>query len=323
MGKKNYGDLLGVEKKNARHSKKKKKKKKKERGKMSALSSPPPPQNPSSILQKRSFALALLRDAASVLEFPISACCSSVYFYRSFVKQQQRQQNDRKKKKSTSTSSSWSFELECAITTCLYLASKVEDSARRVSDVCNVVRRCRLRLQKEVLEELGVADVEEKNAAAAETNENEVIVVGESYYERKDVILELERDVLRALGFQLNRTPQPHKYALALVKRRFGEEAKPATEVEAQLAENVDVILEGVLFGDDSDVDKKEEKVCDWEVKRVAVAAVALAEEKCGVKVKPNCAWEELLGGIDVMVKMREDVKVLKAACATYESLKI
>jgi len=292
---------------------------------MSALSSPPPPRkNPSSMLQKRSFALALLRDAASVLEFPISACCSSVYFYRSFVKQRQRQQNDGKKKKSTSTSSSWSFELECAITTCLYLASKVEDSARRVSDVCNVVRRCRLRLQKEVLEELGVADVEEKeNAAAAETNENEVIVVGESYYERKDVILELERDVLRALGFQLNRTPQPHKYALALVKRRFGEEAKPATEVEAQLAENVDVILEGVMFGDDSDVDEEEEKVCDWEVKRVAVAAVALAEEKCGVKVKPNCAWEELLGGIDVMVKMREDVKVLKAACATYESLKI
>ena len=294
---------------------------------MSALSPPPPPpNNPSSILQKRSFALALLRDAASVLEFPISACCSSVYFYRSFVKQrQQRNYDDGKKKKSTS-SSSWSFELECAITTCLYLASKVEDSARRVSDVCNVVRRCRLRLQKEVLEELGcvVADAEEeKKNAAAETNENEVIVVGESYYERKDVILELERDVLRALGFELNRTPQPHKYALALVKRRFGDEAKAATEVEARLAESVDVILEGVLFGDDSDVADEGEKVCDWEVKRVAVAAVALAEEKCGVKVKPNCAWEELLGGIDVMVKMREDVKVLKAACATYESLKI
>jgi hypothetical protein len=299
---------------------------------MSALPSPPPPlrqNNPSSsILQKRSFALALLRDAASVLEFPISACCSSVYFYRSFVKQRgQRNYDDSGKKKKSTSSSSWSFELECAITTCLYLASKVEDSARRVSDVCNVVRRCRLRLQKEVLEELGCVvhdDAEEKkNAAAADANENEVIVVGESYYERKDVILELERDVLRALGFELNRTPQPHKYALALVKRRFGEEAKAATEVEAQLAESVDVILEGVLFGDDSDVDDEEEKVCDWEVKRVAVAAVALAEEKCGVKVKPNCAWEELLGGIDVMVKMREDVKVLKAACATYESLKL
>jgi len=294
---------------------------------MSALSPPPPPpNNPSSILQKRSFALALLRDAASVLEFPISACCSSVYFYRSFVKQRQRRNYDDGKKKKSTSSSSWSFELECAITTCLYLASKVEDSARRVSDVCNVVRRCRLRLQKEVLEELGcvVADAEEeKKNAAAETNENEVIVVGESYYERKDVILELERDVLRALGFELNRTPQPHKYALALVKRRFGDEAKAATEVEAQLAESVDVILEGVLFGDDSDVADEGEKVCDWEVKRVAVAAVALAEEKCGVKVKPNCAWEELLGGIDVMVKMREDVKVLKAACATYESLKI
>jgi len=294
---------------------------------MSALSPPPPPpNNPSSILQKRSFALALLRDAASVLEFPISACCSSVYFYRSFVKQRQRRNYDDGKKKKSTSSSSWSFELECAITTCLYLASKVEDSARRVSDVCNVVRRCRLRLQKEVLEELGCAvddDAEEKKNAAAETNENEVIVVGESYYERKDVILELERDVLRALGFELNRTPQPHKYALALVKRRFGDEAKAATEVEAQLAESVDVILEGVLFGDDSDVADEGEKVCDWEVKRVAVAAVALAEEKCGVKVKPNCAWEELLGGIDVMVKMREDVKVLKAACATYESLKI
>ena len=214
------------------------------------------------------------------------------------------------------------FELECIVTTCLYLASKVEDTARRVSDVCNVVRRCRLRLQKEAGEE-EVKEEEKKGGSENESNENEVIVVGESYYERKDMVLELERDVLRALGFQLHRTPQPHKYALALVKRRFGEEAKPATEVEAQLAENVDVILEGVMFGDDSDVDEEEEKVCDWEVKRVAVAAVALAEEKCGVKVKPNCAWEELLGGIDVMVKMREDVKVLKAACATYESLKI
>lgn len=118
------------------------------------------------------------------------------------------------------------FELECIVTTCLYLASKVEDTARRVSDVCNVVRRCRLRLQKEAGEE-EVKEEEKKGGS-----ENEVIVVGESYYERKDVVLELERDVLRALGFQLHRTPQPHKYALALVKRRFGEEAKAATKVE-------------------------------------------------------------------------------------------
>ena len=127
------------------------------------------------------------------------------------------------------------FELECIVTTCLYLASKVEDTARRVSDVCNVVRRCRLRLQKEAGEE-EVKEEEKKGGS-----ENEVIVVGESYYERKDVILELERDVLRALGFQLHRTPQPHKYALALVKRRFGEEAKAATKVEMALAESVSV----------------------------------------------------------------------------------
>ena len=139
------------------------------------------------------------------------------------------------------------FELECIVTTCLYLASKVEDTARRVSDVCNVVRRCRLRLQKEAGEEEGKEE-EKKGGSENESNENEVIVVGESYYERKDVVLELERDVLRALGFQLHRTPQPHKYALALVKRRFGEEAKAATKVEVALAESVSVILEAVLF---------------------------------------------------------------------------
>lgn len=247
------------------------------------------------------------------------------------------------------------FELECIVTTCLYLASKVEDTARRVSDVCNVVRRCRLRLQKEAGEE-EVKEEEKKGGSENESNENEVIVVGESYYERKDVILELERDVLRALGFQLHRTPQPHKYALALVKRRFGEEAKAATKVEVALAESVSVILEAVLFGDNSDVDDGEKEVSEWEVKRVAVAAVALAEEMCGVRVKPKCAWEELLGlggmdvqggddknGIDpertvtattatttndngckeVMIRMHEDVKVLKEACAKYESLRV
>ena len=74
------------------------------------------------------------------------------------------------------------FELECIVTTCLYLASKVEDTARRVSDVCNVVRRCRLRLQKEAGEEV---KEEKKGGGENESNENEVIVVGESYYERK------------------------------------------------------------------------------------------------------------------------------------------
>ena len=151
------------------------------------------------------------------------------------------------------------FELECIVTTCLYLASKVEDTARRVSDVCNVVRRCRLRLQKEAGEEEEEVKEEEKKVSENESNDNEVIVVGESYTERKDVILELERDVLRALGFQLHRTPQPHKYALALVKRRFGEKAKAATKVEVALAESVSVILEAVLFGDNSDVDDGED----------------------------------------------------------------
>ena len=59
------------------------------------------------------------------------------------------------------------FELECIVTTCLYLASKVEDTARRVSDVCNVVRRCRLRLQKEAGEE---EVKEEEKREVARTN---------------------------------------------------------------------------------------------------------------------------------------------------------
>ena len=74
--------------------------------------------------------------------------------------------------------------------------------------------------------------------------------MGESYYERKDVILELERDVLRALEFQLHRTPQPHKYAFALVKRRYGEQGKAATKVEVEVTQKVDEILEAALFGE-------------------------------------------------------------------------
>lgn len=315
---------------------------------------------PSNSKASLSFALALLRDAASVLEFPIASACSGVYFYRAFLKQQngrhqlQSQLQRRRRGRQNVKHSLW-FELECIVTTCLYLASKVEDTARRVSDVCNVVRRCRLRLQKEAGEEAEEVKEEEKKVSENESNDNEVIVVGESYTERKDVILELERDVLRALGFQLHRTPQPHKYALALVKRRFGEEAKAATKVEVALAESVSVILEAVLFGDNSDVDDGEKEVSEWEVKRVAVAAAALAEEMCGVRVKPKCAWEELLGlggvdvqggddknGIDpertitattatttndngckeVMIRMHEDVKVLKEACMKYESLR-
>ena len=116
---------------------------------------------PSNSKPSLSFALALLRDAASVLEFPIASACSGVYFYRAFLKQQQngrhrlQSQSQRRRRGGGGQNvkhSPW-FELECIVTTCLYLASKVEDTARRVSDVCNVVRRCRLRLQKEAGEE--------------------------------------------------------------------------------------------------------------------------------------------------------------------------
>ena len=42
---------------------------------------------------------------------------------------------------------------------------------------------------------------EKKGGGENESNENGVIVVGESYYERKDVVLELERDVYARSGF--------------------------------------------------------------------------------------------------------------------------
>ena len=114
--------------------------------------------------------------------------------------------------------------------------------------------------------------------------------------------------------------------------------------MEVALAESVSVILEAVLFGDNSDVDDGEKEVSEWEVKRIAAAA-ALAEEMCGVRVKPKCAWEELLGlggmgvqggddknGIDpertitatttngngckeVMIRMREDESFEGSVC--------
>ena len=308
---------------------------------------------PASLRGNHSFALSLLRDSACVLEFPIATCASSAHFYRSLLRAKQttfngktlpprgedgkgstptpatnspskaqKQTHDGKKERTGA------FELECVVATCLYLASKVEDTARRVSDVCNVVRRCRLRLEREVSEE---AQILSKGA-----DDNEVVVVGESYYERKDVILELERDVLRALEFQLYRTPQPHKYAFALVKRRYGEQGKAATKVEVEVTQKVDEILEAALFGDDSNADNDEEKVSEWEVKRVAVAATALAEEICGVGIKPKSSWRNLLDADgdgyrkgttrttcerkeSIIARMREDVKVLKVWCAAYE----
>ena len=290
-----------------------------------------------------SFALSLLRDSACVLEFPIATCASSAHFYRSLAKQTTNGKTRREDVKGSTPTPATSpskarrdakkertgaFELECVVATCLYLASKVEDTARRVSDVCNVVRRCRLRLEREVSEE---AQIPSKGA-----DDNEVVVVGESYYERKDVILELERDVLRALEFQLHRTPQPHKYAFALVKRRYGEQGKAATKVEVEVTQKVDEILEAALFGDDSNADYEEEKVSEWEVKRVAVAATALAEEICGVGIKPKSSWRNLLDADgdgyrkgttrttcgrkeSIIARMREDVKVLKVWCAAYE----
>ena len=98
----------------------------------------------------------------------------------------------------------------------------------------------------------------------------------------------------------------------------------------------VDEILEAALFGDDSNADNDEEKVSEWEVKRVAVAATALAEEICGVGIKPKSSWRNLLDADEdgyrkgttrttcerkesIITRVREDVKVLKVWCAAYE----
>ena len=293
---------------------------------------------PASLRGNHAFALSLLRDAACVLEFPIATSASSAHFYRSLLAKQQTPSetlrrgrcDDDTKGGSKKKERTGAFELECVVATCLYLASKVEDTARRVSDVCNAVRRCRLRLEREISEEAQIPPSKE------EADDNEAVVVGESYYERKDVILELERDVLRALEFQLHRTPQPHKYAFALVKRRYGEQGKAATKVEVEVTQKVDEILEAALFGDDSNADNDEEKVSEWEVKRVAVAATALAEEICGVGIKPKSSWRNLLDADEdgyrkgttrttcerkesIITRVREDVKVLKVWCAAYE----
>ena len=121
--------------------------------------------------------------------------------------------------------------------------------------------------------------------------------------------------------------------------------------MEVALAESVSVILEAVLFGDNSDVDDGEKGGERMGGEKNRGGGGGFGEEMCGVRVKPKCAWEELLGlggmdvqggddknGIDpertitatttngngckeVMIRMREDVKVLKEACRSTNKL--
>jgi len=261
----------------------------------------------------------LLRYCAQVLEYPMQTAVTAAYFLNkllllsstvnySATEQNIRPKNDEDEENEEGQKSENRQQrervitrLECEVTTCLYLAGKVEDTARRVSDVCNVVRRCRLRIEramkkkkKEKENKNGRRDLGIDNEEEEEKEEENLLIVGDEYYKQKDKILELERDVLRSVGFTL-QTPQPHKYVLALVKRRYGSSStnsETPTKKEIELALMCDRILEAVLFGE------RFNEVSDWTTKRVAIATLALAENESNVDAykEANVTWEQLFG---------------------------
>mmetsp|Transcript_14735 Transcript_14735/g.28353 ORF Transcript_14735/g.28353 Transcript_14735/m.28353 type:complete len:282 (-) Transcript_14735:159-1004(-) len=115
-------------------------------------------------------------------------------------------------------------ESEWIVCTCIFLATKLDEEMRWVSDIVNVMYQLK---HPRALEGLEVPDVLAEAASAGSTfnidaapdtrgsagEEGCHVMVGQRYYRAKDQLLKYEQTVLRALGFRVGVT-HPHKYLL-------------------------------------------------------------------------------------------------------------
>eukprot|EP00959_Pyramimonas_sp_CCMP1952_P065558 1368581-Pyramimonas_sp.AAC.1 len=138
----------------------------------------------------------LLQTAGSMLGLPQQVLLTAAMFMQRFYA-----------KRSMVT-----YKPEHVVSTCLYLASKLEDFPRRISDVVNVIHR----LQHAPDERPLPGAINKLVGGSKEPTEDTnlpVVLTGKAYYHAKDRLIKYEQSVLRAADFKVD-IEQPHKYLL-------------------------------------------------------------------------------------------------------------
>mmetsp|Transcript_33380 Transcript_33380/g.46591 ORF Transcript_33380/g.46591 Transcript_33380/m.46591 type:complete len:298 (+) Transcript_33380:169-1062(+) len=128
--------------------------------------------------------VALIQEAGIRLELPCQAICTAIHFFHQFYVK----------------CSLKKYSHLLTAQTCLFLASKVEETSRRIRDVMNTTYRLRYPDKPP----LQVTDTE-------------------GYWQMKDTVVRHEQLVLRVLGFNMS-SRHPHHYALHFLQDLNGSE---------------------------------------------------------------------------------------------------
>lgn len=100
-----------------------------------------------------------------------------------------------------------------AVTTCIFLATKVEEAPCRISDILNAMHRLRNPWDASPLPR-PISNILEGQILASNEKQSDCgVLVADLYYRAKEQLLKHEQTLLRALGFQIS-VLHPHKYLL-------------------------------------------------------------------------------------------------------------
>uniref|UniRef100_A0A7S0N432 Cyclin-like domain-containing protein n=1 Tax=Pyramimonas obovata TaxID=1411642 RepID=A0A7S0N432_9CHLO len=138
----------------------------------------------------------LLQTAGSMLGLPQQVLLTAAIFMQRFYAKRSRV----------------TFEPEFIVSTCLYLASKLEDFPRRISDVVNVIHRLQHAPAERPIPS-AIDKLSGRSKSQSEDTDLPAVLTGKAYYHAKDRLIKYEQSILRAADFKVD-IEQPHKYLL-------------------------------------------------------------------------------------------------------------
>ncbi|CAE8735361.1 unnamed protein product, partial [Polarella glacialis] len=200
----------------------------------------------------RGFGAVLIQQASVLLRLPQTTCVSAVAIYQRFFFRR----------------SFADFDARMAAAAAVLLASKVEETHRRLRDVVVVFHRLHMR-----------SVIEGGKPAYAGRPTPATDPAGLDMLEMKQAIMAVERHMLQELGFAVSALLEhPHKYVLQFVKS-----LKRSTDfVLCELAQTSWNYLNDSM---------RTSLCCEYQPHQIATAAIFLAARKLGLKLPHNPPW--------------------------------
>lgn len=192
-----------------------------------------------------------VRAACEALNLPLDACVVALACSERAHERWAREDDDARARGERVGEDGIERETDAVAAACVFLACKLEEAVIGMGDVAHACARegaadAVARRERGVERARAMEERARGERLAGYVDDEPGVISGGLYYEYKDLVLELERDVLRAMNFELN-VEKPHGLALHLVRTIDGgkELARSA------LAALVDTLfeLEGAMTG--------------------------------------------------------------------------